>query len=127
VKNFLTIFILTVYSSSSFGLAINFHYCGGRLTNNSIINLEGGKKCTCKAENKPSDCCENSFLYQKAENHETVQVLCNMQAENSFIGFSRYNQSVEKDLGNEPIGNLYDSFLLWKPCPVFLLNKVIRI
>lgn len=127
MKRLLAILFLTIYISTAFGTAINFHYCGKRLANVSLLNFGASGGCACNPSNKPMDCCENDLLYQKADNHETVQPVLTPEIAPLFTAaslFIHFEVRVKKCTRSEIIS---DFFRRCCPEPIYLLNRVFRI
>lgn len=62
MKQFLTIFLLLIYSFSSVGATVSAHLCAGKV-----------QKCFCGKSNKKDNCCAktNSFV-KKQDDHQSV-------------------------------------------------------
>lgn len=73
VKKLIAIFLLTTYTATAFGAAINYHYCNGKLAHVSVVNFGGESGCSCDPDTMPKGCCKDKLLYQKADSHKTVQ------------------------------------------------------
>ena len=67
-KLFAIVFTL-VYSLSSLGLMVNFHYCHDELQ--QIAFYQNPDNCCCSDTDVPSSCCDNTSLY--LYNGEEVQ------------------------------------------------------
>ena len=126
MKKIAAILLLTVYVSTAFGTAINFHYCNGHLTNVSILNFSGPEGCNCNPTDMPKDCCKDKLKYEKADNHNIIQAL--QISELTSFAFE------------PPLEYIYDSNKVIEasvtinppdqrshPAPIFLLNRVFRI
>ena len=75
MKKIAAIFLLIVYISTSFGTAINYHYCKGHLTKVSVLNFDGYRGCDCNSTDMPKDCCKDKLKYEKADNHNIIQAV----------------------------------------------------
>ena len=127
MKKILAIFLLIIYASTAFGTVVSFHYCGKSLIEMSFPEFGAVKSCICDPENGPMDCCTNKLLFQKADNHKSVNSL--LIPDMSFFHFTRLpliniNLSVDAYNHNEIIR---DSFPPHLPGPIYLLDRVIRI
>lgn len=127
VKKLLAIFLISAYSFSSQGLAINSHFCGDVLINKSLAELGEKKHCNCLTENKPSDCCKDTLLYQKADIHETAQVLFNNVPEFTPSIFVQYFDHTVNVLEIDHSEISINTFIRCQLGPIYLLNRVFRI
>jgi hypothetical protein len=75
MKRILILLVTFLYLTSTFGIGVEAHYCGGKLR--SIHFLSANHSCCCKkkaALNK--NCCKNEVKFFKVlENHENQNVL----------------------------------------------------
>jgi hypothetical protein len=75
MKKILTFLITLLYLTSTFGIGVEAHYCGGKLR--SIHFLSANHSCCCKKKavmNK--NCCKNEVKFFKVlENHENQPAL----------------------------------------------------
>lgn len=129
VKKLIAIFLLTAYTATAFGVAINYHYCNGQLSRVSIVNFGGERGCSCDPDTMSKNCCKDKLLYLKADSHKTVQE-------------SYTTNTISFSLDLPPVGDLYslvlqggsyDSDNFYKyvkrtcPRPIYLLIRVFRI
>ena len=75
MKKIAAIFLLTVYVSTAFGTAINYHYCKGHLTKISVLTFGGHGGCSCNPTDMSKDCCKDKLKYEKADNHNIFQAV----------------------------------------------------
>lgn len=129
VKKLIAIFLLTTYTATAFGAAINYHYCNGQLAHVSVVNFGGESGCSCDPDTMPKGCCKNKLLYQKADSHKTVQESYTINT----ISFALDLPPVG-DLNNLVLqGGSYGSDIFYKhvrrTClrPIYLLIGVFRI
>jgi len=74
VKKLLAIFLLIIYTSTALGgVMVNFHYCKGQLSHVSLLNFGAKVGCSCNPDSMPKDCCKDEMLFNKADNHQTIQ------------------------------------------------------
>ncbi len=69
MKRTAIIFLLTIYSLSTFGISLKEFYCCGKLKSISLaLSFEGKEKCS-KGDNKDG-CCKTKYQYFKVkDNH----------------------------------------------------------
>ena len=126
MKKIAAIFLLTVYVSTAFGTAINFHYCKGHLTKVSILNFGSHDKCNCNPTDVPKDCCKDKLKYEKADNHNIVQAV--QISELIFLAVEpslEYTYASIKIIEASVTMNPPDQRS--HPDSIFLLNRVFRI
>jgi hypothetical protein len=130
VKKLLAILSILIYTSTALGgIVVNFHYCKGRLAHISLLNFGGKAGCACNPENIPMDCCKDELLYERADDHRSVQGSYTFNAilftpelppadglHNQFVQESTYAP-----------GNFYKDVRRSCPEPIYLLNRVFRI
>ena len=126
MKKIAAIFLLTVYVSTAFGTAINYHYCKGDLTKISILNFGGHEGCNCNPMDMPKDCCKDKLKYEKADNHNIVQTiqiseLISLAIEPPFEYAHASIKVIEASVTINPPDQRSH------PDPIFLLNRVLRI
>lgn len=130
VKKLIAIFLLTVYTATALGVAINYHYCNGHLAHVSVVNFGAKSSCCCNPDaTMPKGCCKDKLLYQKIDNHKTVQESYTINT----ISFALDLPPVG-DLNNLVLqGSSYGSDIFYKyvrrTClrPIYLLIRVFRI
>ena len=126
MKKIAAIFLLTVYVSTAFGTAINFHYCKGHLTKVAVLNFGGHGGCDCNPKDMPKDCCKDKLKYEKADNHNIVQAvqiseLVSLAVEPRLDYIHDSIKVIEASLAIDPPGQRSQLD------PIFLLNRVFRI
>lgn len=73
MKKLITIFLVLLYTSTTLGTVVNFHYCKGYLAHISFLNYGGKTGCACKQKDMRKGCCNDQLHYEKADNHKAVQ------------------------------------------------------
>ena len=73
MKKLIAIFLLTVYTVTAFGVAINYHYCNNHLTQVTFLTFGGKSGCACHQNAASKGCCKDVTVYKKAGNHKTSQ------------------------------------------------------
>jgi hypothetical protein len=77
VKKVIALFVLIIYGFSTFGAAVNFHYCCGKLDKINFIRLT--QKSCCKMagghaqENK--GCCKDKSISLKLKGEQTAATI----------------------------------------------------
>jgi len=127
VKKILAIFLFIIYASAAFGTVVNFHYCGKNLIEIYFTEFGVVKNCSCDTENEPKDCCNNTLLFQKADNHNAAETLLVPHASLFYItALPLLNNDVFVEAYNcKKV--LSDSSPLCPPGPIYLLNRTLRI
>ena len=72
MKKLIAVFLLTLYTASTFGVTLNFHYCGGRLNHVSVLNLVDKGICSCNQDTMPKGCCNDKKVSCKTDNHKNL-------------------------------------------------------
>lgn len=68
-----TIGLCAFYLMTIIGLALNMHFCGGRLADVSFTETAKCGKCKMAAEKgKDSDCCKNTSIEAKVKDSHTA-------------------------------------------------------
>ena len=130
MKKILAIFLLVIYTSTALGgVIVNLHYCNGQLAHVSLLNFGGKSGCSCDPNSMPKDCCKDKMLYNKVDNHQTVQESHNV----NIISFTADLPPLNILYGPTLQGcaNFFDNFSNDErrscPQPIYLLNRVFRI
>ena len=74
MKKIVSIFLLIIYSSTSFAVTMDFHYCSGKYSGISFSNFDKAAICGCD-QNKLNQrgCCSDKTICAKTDNHKMVQ------------------------------------------------------
>lgn len=129
MKKIAAIFLLTIYTSTALGVAINFHYCQGHLAHVSFLNFGVKTGCSCNPDAMPKGCCKDELLFKKADNHKTVPAPCTI----NIVSFTPDLPPVSNlhDLvlqeGSYSSDNFDNHFKRSCPQPIYLLIRVFRI
>lgn len=71
----LTISLCAFYLVTIIGLALNMHFCGGRLAEISFTETAGCGKCkSAEKKGKESDCCKNTAVEAKVKDSHKAEV-----------------------------------------------------
>ena len=130
MNRLIAIILLTIYTSTAFGVVINYHYCRGHLTNVSFLNFHKLEGCGCNPQNMEKGCCKDKIQYQKADNHriKNVQAIPGPSAFKSVLFFNYCSRFAWHDIGAPNISSAYlTCYLRTASIPIFIVNKVFRI
>ncbi len=85
-ERLISILLLTIYSSTSYGVTINFHYCDGKFLRLALSSFGSGAQFSCNP-NKSSDkdCCGNKAICVKTARDKAVQQYWIRPGISSFI------------------------------------------
>lgn len=128
MKKIITILLLFIYSVSALGIAVNYHYCQGDLSNVTVLNFGGNGGCVCNPSDMPPDCCKDKMLYLKGDDHKSSPVSITVLPFSLAIDVPviHYTLSLPKEFCI--ISHLTFDFVRQKSTqPLFLLNSVFRI
>ena len=114
MKRLITFLILIMYSVTTFGVGLQFHYCGNKVSSVQVIFTDE-HSCSCgKGEMKP-DCCKNEIKYFKVKSVHSKSSTSSLTARSLGIGLNAghdlnldnlyYFQSVIVDLLEVSIGH----------------------
>lgn len=72
MKKLLAIFLLIAYSVAASGVTVNYHYCGGQLSNVSLLNFSDKVVCSCNPSTMPKGYCQDKVVYHKTDSHKNL-------------------------------------------------------
>lgn len=70
MKKALSILLLLIYAGSSLGIGFDCHYCGGHLSDVTLVGFEHAH-CKCSSKNMQPGCCKNEIHFCKTDDHKT--------------------------------------------------------
>jgi len=73
MKIMIAISLLILYTSSAFGIAVNFHYCDNHISKISVLNFGGHPGCNCNPHGGPMSCCKDVVNCCLSDKHDVVQ------------------------------------------------------
>jgi hypothetical protein len=74
MKKFISILLLVLYSSTSFAVVVDIHFCAGRFSGIAIPGIGLNPHCGCDHSSKThKSCCTDKVVFSKADKHKTVQ------------------------------------------------------
>ncbi len=68
VKKFLVIFFSIFYLTSTSGISLNIHYCGGKIKHITLFN--SSEKCCCGKKKMSKKCCKDKVSYFKIKDDQ---------------------------------------------------------
>lgn len=121
------IFLISIYSISSFGLGIEKFYCCGHLKSVSV-SLEASGKNKCGKYGVTSGCCKSTFKYFKVKDNHVFAVYNNTL---KSISFEPVLHVYEAAGGFKFVKAVYHDYSLPPPLPppvpIYISNSVFRI
>ena len=73
MKKIIPILLLVLYTTTSFAITINVHYCGGKYSGLSLEDFRGAVHCSCGTHDSTHrGCCSDSTICAKTDNHKAV-------------------------------------------------------
>jgi hypothetical protein len=122
MKKLIAIFLLIFYTATTFGLTLNFHYCGGHLNNVSLLNFADKGLCSCDPGTMPKGCCQDKVVNQKTDKHKTDQQTCTITnlAFSSILPVTIGHQDYHLLSGDEDLKHLNYHARHSKPIAIYL-------
>jgi hypothetical protein len=79
VKKVSTLLLLFLFLLANSGMAVNIHWCGGKLSSVEL-NIDKKSKCECGKKTMKPNCCEDSSFHLKASNeYSKATYECNLK------------------------------------------------
>jgi hypothetical protein len=123
----MSIFLLIVYTSTAFGVAVNYHYCDNYLFKISILIFRGNNGCIHNQKDLPMSCCKDKPHYQIPFNHNIIPSL----SVTGLFSLFQNQYPLQNNLFEFKDGNNYDIITFHNrrsyPQPIYLLYNVLRI
>jgi len=80
MKKFISILLLVLYSSTTFAVAVDIHFCAGKFSGIAIPGIGVNPHCGCDHSSKThKKCCTDKIISSKADNHNAVQPIVIIQ------------------------------------------------
>ena len=74
MKKIISIFLLVLYSTTSFAITMDIHYCNGKYSGVTFSNFSNITNCGCgDDESNQTGCCSDKTICAKTDNHTAVQ------------------------------------------------------
>ncbi len=128
MKRTAIIFLLTIYSLSTFGISLKEFYCCGKLKSISLaLSFEGKEKCS-KGDNKDG-CCKTKYQYFKVKDIHllTAHVATPLNYCIDFHTITPFYQSISFVTQEIDIINGSHAPPLHTGVPIYISNCVFRI
>ena len=111
MNKLISILLLETYSSSSFWVTINFHYCRGKFSGLALSNFGGAVQYVCNhTESTNKDCGSYKPICTKTDSHRVIQQYWISQGTLSFILPHYFEKKEALDYTNiEAINSNYSS------------------
>ncbi|MBA2613933.1 MAG: hypothetical protein H0U95_18365 [Bacteroidetes bacterium] len=121
------IFLCVFYLFVSSGLAMNVHFCGGKLKNISFF--QDDEKGCCGSKKKSMGCCKShSLIYKIKDKHNSVNLLKAPQVNSKLVFLIPFQLTF--NIGKEDKG-FTSSYLfdhpVWYDNPIYLRCRVLII
>lgn len=127
MKLFFSILFSVFYLTSTSGITVNAHYCGGKMKHISFLKSDG-KNC-CGKKKMSKNCCKDKAAYFKVkDNHQSSHLLktpvpsCKISV--AVLPVFEYNFSIENQ--NKIVYN-YHAPPVFYDNPLYLKNRVLLI
>lgn len=129
MKKLLVLIVLSLYITSSIGVCISLHFCGGKRTSTTVLS-NTSPKCPCGSEKMKSNCCKDKRVtftiddYQKNES----SIIINFKPLLSLVAFTFPTADENYELQDKKV----ISFKQYPPPdnyqnPLYILNQVFLI
>lgn len=74
MKKIISIFLLVLYTSTSFAVTMDIHYCSGKYSGITFLNFDKAANCGCDHNGlHDRGCCTDKIICAKTDNHKTIQ------------------------------------------------------
>ncbi len=122
------IFLITIYSLSSFGLGVEKFYCCGHLKSMSL-SLISSEKNKCAKEGATSGCCKSKFQSLKVKDNHVLAVNSTLGKSFSFAPILNFYEPAgsSKTVLDFVFSRNYSPPLLVSSVPLYISNSVFRI
>ncbi|MGY3053115.1 hypothetical protein ACVWYG_001312 [Pedobacter sp. UYEF25] len=70
MKKTAALLLLVFYTATTFGVTLNFHYCGDKLDHVSVSNFINKHTCSCAPGTMPKGCCKDKKVFNKTDKHK---------------------------------------------------------
>jgi hypothetical protein len=133
MKKLLSILLIFIYSTASFGMSVKEYYCCGKLTSGAVSLVSGNnEQTTCTMQTKAcSGCCKTkSHLLKVKDNHiasGAVALTAKHFTHTGNINFTELNTVAIADTKLGTSIGINDPPLLHSSIPTYLFIRVIRI
>ncbi len=118
------IFLCVFYLFVSSGLAMNFHFCGGKLKNISFF--QDNEKGCCGTKKKSMGCCKNhSLVYKIKDKHNPVTIIKTPQISFQLIFVTSHQLTFNTETKDkETISSSHFKPPVFYDNPIYLKHRV---
>jgi hypothetical protein len=129
MKNFAVTILLLLYLTTTFGVSVNVHYCGGELSSVSI-GAKAETTCSCGSNKMKKNCCEDKTFSFEVDNDQAKTQECILTFPNSFNLDVTLPSSFEFCYVSAP--TMVSKYYFHHPpnnvrAPIYILNQVFLI
>lgn len=127
MKKIFAIFLLLIYTGSAFGIAVDYHFCNGQLTDVSLLHFSDHTGCKCNPSDMPKGCCKDKMVFLKGNDHKSSSIVYPTSTPGFTIDVPLSdNTLLSKEFFVAPNPSFEYVKQKFSP-PLFLLNSVFRI
>jgi hypothetical protein len=127
VKFFASILFSIFYLTSTSGITVNAHYCGGKIKHISFF--KGNEKNCCGKKKMSKNCCKDKAAYFKVKDNHQSSDLLKSPTPTSKISLSVlpvFEHDFAFDHQNNPVLNYHAPPVLYDN-PIYLQHRVLLI
>lgn len=130
MKRLIAILFLLIYTTTAFGITIDFHYCQGNMVKFALLNVSAKPDCCCQHDASgfmAKDCCNDVIKVSKTDSHKTGQSTTapDLPEHEALTHFLTY--LILPDQVSVPVAQTIFPKPERDPEPVYLLCRVFRI
>ncbi len=107
MHQFTTLLFLFFYLLSTSGVAVNVHYCAGKISSVSLA-FESKKNCGCDSKKTNRNCCKDKKHFYKVEDSHKL----NPDLKLCYKSYIQENCLFDLALRYKTVGNLSNTFSL---------------
>lgn len=133
MKRILSITLLLVYTTLSCGVALQLHYCGGKLASIDFFASDNENVCSCGSKPMKKGCCKDKDIHIQFKAEQKISTVCAFNFENSGKDFILIPFIVQSLFINS-FTSMHKGAIAHSPppllsesVPTYLLNRVFRI
>jgi hypothetical protein len=131
MKKLLSILLIAIYSTASFGMSVKEFYCYGKLTSVSVSLTPDNTAPACGMKMKDRGCCKTKTHFVKVKDNHVASVAAALTAKHfaytNIINFTALNVVALADSKLGTSVGINDPPLLHSSTPAYIFNRVIRI
>ena len=130
MKRFIAILFLLIYTTTAFGITLDFHYCQGRMVKPVLLNVSEKPDCCCQHDASRSmskGCCKDVIKVSRTDSHKTVQSTLSPYSSEHEAIIQFLNYLILPDHISLPVAQTNFTKPKRNLEPVYLLCRVFRI